>query len=414
MSRRLSVSTEILGDEEQFRDFIGQVLESSDQIELKMNPLDLAGSRHRLPPRLLLLSNLFFGAAAQIPIRATLPSKDGVRLDIMRSGIPFSLLAVQSHRKIVDADGNKDLPDRWVELWTQPWSPLEPIGGRLFEDEPRIVDNCEVLKNENNAKRATRVVVDPHLQSASELEEKASQDLFYYWLSLVTPDSEDTQLLDKRKQWMRMVTNCVVKEPLLNLSHHAISCPPDIAPRQGIRSLVMLGRTDGGGKDSYPRLQMLVADNGYGLVDTLRPKLQASGLKVDREQADKTALEILRYAVFRPASTAKDPGLAWARERFVSANKLCESSSQNEELTNAQLTVITGDSDSNEDAIWVTVKENGDWRDGGKVKGVPFVGTTVFATLPMPNQHTHSPVERSREKKKTISFLTRDQTTLPF
>ena len=275
---------------------------------------------------------------------------------------------------------------------------MEPAVGRLFEeDEPRIMDSKDfagpngALANPSNAKKATRVVVDPHRRSRQLLQSRSNQGLAGRWLNLVTPTSQNSDLRAHRKTWRSVVAGRVLVEPLLNLVDHAIKCPDGADHRRDIRSLVLLARTEGGGTESHPRLQMLIADNGYGLVETLRPKLRQSLDSVERGMADRSAVDVLRFAVTRPASTAKDPGLPWARSGFEvavdEARHSMEIEGATEDLsvdyTPDEFSIISGDPDNDNRTIWVRMRHDGA-VDSGCIEGVPFIGTTVFSTISMP------------------------------
>lgn len=393
MTEPLRVSTGVLADWDQFSQLVERILGSTEGVHLDMREFDIEGGQRLSPLPLLLLSNLFLGRAATTPVRVTLPQTDAARLVTMRSGLVFSLLS----RPSGVASTTVELPDRssesferWVELWTQPWSPREPAVGRLFDDEPRAVDSRDyagpgrVISNPNNAKRATRVVVDPHRRSREFLHSQSSQGLARRWLRLVTPSSRDADLLKRRETWISLVAGRILTEPLLNLADHAIKCPKGETPRTHIRSLALLARTDGG-RDSYPRLQMLVADNGYGIVPTLRPKLRASESETDRQMADQPGADLLHFVVSRPARTAKDPGLPWARVGFDAALAEVASTEQGIDTpeVDAEFTVISGDPDNNDAATWVTASRDGS-LESQRLPSLPFVGTTVFVTLPMP------------------------------
>lgn len=396
----LRVTTELLTDEAGFQHLVEIIRDSEVGLHLDLSGFDLEGGQRLAPINLLLLSNLFLGAAAKTPVTVTLPSTDAARLAAMRSGLLFSLLgrsADPSSTEVILPGVSPGALNKWIELWTEPWSPREPAVGRLFDDEPRVVDSRDyagagrVINNPNNAKRATRVVVDPHRRSRQFLHVQASQGLARRWLRLVTPTSRDIALTNQRETWMSIVSGRILTEPLLNLADHAIKRPPELPSRPHIKSLALLARTDGG-RDSHPRLQLLVADSGYGIVNTLRPKLERSGLRAERQVAEKSAIEILEFTVTRPATTAKDPGLPWARAGFeVAVSEAAGVGAAHDGDLDAEFTVITSDPDCEDAAIWVTVARDRQVTRERRTT-LPFVGTTVFVTLPMPRPGVHQEV----------------------
>lgn len=414
MSRRIVVDADVLSDTYEFQSLVDKVINSTEQIHLDMSEFDLSSGRRLAPLSLQLLSNLFAGNAAKTITKVTLPSTDSGRLAAMRSGLYFYLIAHWSltgkseidHPKITDYAFNL-----WKQVWSEPWSPKEPNVGRLFEDEPRVVDLKEFFNNPRNAKRAARIVVDLLKQPHDFIESALPQGLAHRWLQLVTPKSHDSSLAKQREIWMSLVSGRILMEPFLNVVDHAgkrpIECPPEYdfercLPQPCIKSVGLIARTEGG-SGSYPRLQVLVTDNGYGLVNTLRPKLlwnSSEESEESRRVGRSSASEILEFAVMRDAKTAQDRGLPWARTSFeVAVSKASELSLMSPSDVEAEFTVITGDPDNNNMAIWVTARRDGT-KETGSMPMLPFVGTTVFANMPMP---CGQPEDESEETKEFIS-----------
>ena len=358
-----------------------------EQVVLDFSALEFS-SAHRIRPfNLLLLANVVGATAHRPALKLVLPADDNARLLVLRSGLLFSLATRKRAVSASDIDGLTDarLASRWLEIWKRPWSPVQPTLGRLFDDEPRPVDDRAVLSNPRNAKRATRIIVDPHLLSREALMHHASQGLAGAWLSSVVPDSSNERRREARDMWQGLVTSRVLGEPLINLPDHA-STRPNGSPalNRQVHSLVLLARTDGGGDVSYPRLHALISDNGYGLVSTLRPALRRPGAPVrEAEMANASAIDVLKFALTRPAKNVNDPSLPWARETFG----IAVGAMDDRFLGDVEFTVITGDEDNGNDAVWASVPSSGRGEDvtTGVVAGVPFVGTTVFACLPMPH-----------------------------
>lgn len=390
MTKRFTVHAATLEDDEWFAGLGGAG--DGEPVELDLTSLEVDSAKRVDPVKLLLLSNYVQQLGQSAPMHIQMPDEDVARLAVMRSGLLFS--ALQNCDRFPETGFtlrgvSDDASAAWRDLWTQSWSPREPAAGRLFDDEPRILDGrprkgeVNVLKNPNNAKRATRVVVDPHTRSREFLNSQASQGLAKRWLRVVTPTSADKALRDRRELWMGVVSERIVREPLLNLKDHALKRPSGSDHLSNIRSLALLARTDGG-SDSYPRLHILVSDSGYGVVATQRPRLCASDDEIDRQLAADDAEGILRYVLSRPAITANDPGLPWARTgmQVATGQAIGPDGGSTDRDVAAEMTLITGD-DRRHRSIWVTAHRNGGYSSGA-VEGVPFIGTTFFASLPMP------------------------------
>ncbi|HEY5244434.1 MAG TPA: hypothetical protein VIJ60_02115 [Acidimicrobiales bacterium] len=397
----LSATTGVLSSDDDLCALVEGICQSRGPVHLDLEAFDLDSPQRLDPLRLYILSNVCLNAPRGHIRRLTLPAGDNARLALMRSGLLFGIFSRStigaSDTPTIDGLGNASL-HLWIELWSHPWSPMEPAVGRLFEeDEPRLMDSKDfagpngAFANASNAKKATRVVVDPHRRSRRLLQSRSNQGLAGRWLNLVTPTSQDSDLRAHRRTWRSVVAGRVLVEPLLNLVDHAIKCPEGAGRRRDIRSLALLARTEGGGTESHPRLQMLIADNGYGLVETLRPKLRQSSDNAERDRADQSALDVLRFAATRPACTAKDPGLPWSRSGFEVAvdeaqhSKKLEGVMEDRSIGYApdEFSIISGDPDNENRTIWVRMRRN-DAPESGSVEGVPFIGTTVFATIPMP------------------------------
>ncbi|MYG27518.1 MAG: hypothetical protein F4213_16105 [Boseongicola sp. SB0677_bin_26] len=408
MPYRISIDADTIAESGKFQEVIENIVGSSEDIHLDMSDFDLSGGRRLAPINLQLLANLFAGSSSDTVTKVTLPTTDSGRLHAMRSGFYFYLVAHRSqignieiiHPNISDNDFAE-----WKRLWSQPWSPREPIVGRLFEDDPRIVDVKKFFKNPRNAKRATRIVVDILKQPHDFIESALPQGLAHRWLQLVTPTSNDPKLVKQRDIWMSLVSGRILMEPFLNVVDHAGKRPPEYPPeydmarcppRPCIKSVGLIARTEGG-SGSYPRLQLLVTDNGYGLVNTLRPKLLWEKSKSSNEIGNSSASDILDFAVMRDANTAQDRGLPWARTSFeVAVSKASKTSSMSSKDIEADFTIMTGDPDNNNSAIWITAKRDGT-KESGTMSALPFVGTTVFVTMPMP---CGQPVQESDEAQE--------------
>lgn len=390
-SKVVSFGLSQLSEPDAFRAAISRILElnrNGAEIVLDFSDLRLTSSQRVRPFNLLLLANVVATTASTSPARLVMPQDDNGRLLVLRSGLLFSLVSRRKPVGVGDIDGLAERPvvARWLDLWKQPWSPVQPAFGRLFDDEPRPVDEPTVLSNLNNAKRATRIVVDPHLLSRDALMQHAAQGLAGAWLRSVTPDSSDERRREARTVWQSLVTSRVLGEPLINLPDHATARPVLAEPlRRAVRSLVLLARTDGGGTDSQPRLHIVVADTGYGIVNTLRPHLHsATASKEERSVAEGTSIDVLNFAMTRPAKTVNDPGLPWARDTFgVAVGK----ATAEDRPLDVEFTVVTGDPEHSNDTIWARAPASGRSEDvvTDRVSGVPFIGTTVFACLPIPH-----------------------------
>lgn len=394
--KHLDVSASDLGSVDSLRNLAEAVLGSERYVHLDMSDLTLAGARRLSPVPLFLLSNLVIGGGAESLRRVTLPSDTAARLAVMRSGLHFSLsVARQEHEDDLTVEHPGLSPDsvrRWEQLWSSPWSLEEPSAGRLFDVTPirceqtaEVPDIREYVQKADNAKKAVRVVVDPGLRSRESIMRDTPKGLAHYWLRLVTPVSGNAELQKRRTLWMSLVSRRILKELLLNVVDHANSCPPSRPKIARMRSLMILARTDGGGSDSYPRLQILVTDNGYGLINTLRPKLLSHADTRGRALAETSAQSVLSNAIKGSARTANDPGLVWARDSFEAALATAKPSDEGarEDWLDAEFTLITGNPDSSDSAIWVTANGKGDIRTES-LDSLPFVGTTAYVTLPMP------------------------------
>lgn len=400
MTRDISFTRRTLSEDEPFREAVDKLLVSQAAGEsalLDFSALALSGRQRLRPFHLLVLANVLLSAAGEVPVQLKMPESDSARLAVLRSGLLFSLACRPTPITPSDVRGlatsDRSL-QRWLELWRLPWSPVQPALGRLFQDEPRPVDEAAVLLNPRNAKNATRVVIDAHLNSRDSLLQQASNGLAGAWLQSVTPSSQDRDVQHRRDVWQKLVTSRVLGEPLINLPDHALTCPLAAQPfTREVRSLVLLARTDGGGVESYPRLQVVVADNGYGLVRTLRPKLCSAGAaSAERDYAEKSAADVLKFAISRPAKTVNDPGLAWARSSFGTAItntslELRASGVTEVDLADAEFTLIAGDPENGDNTVWARTPSSGQAEDvqHGVIEGVPFTGTTVFASLPIPH-----------------------------
>lgn len=356
-----------------------------------LSEFSLVGGTRQQPIPLLILANAALGVAQRAPVSISLPTDDVARLAILRSGILFAVASsagIHGHSPIVGMA--PDVVSKWLELWSRPWSPHEPILGRLFDDEPRVVDGREfsgpggILKNKSNAKRATRVIVDPHPRGREFVREQCAGKLAGSWLSAVIPSSQNTEVALRRNVWAGVVTQRVLVEPLLNVVDHAFKRPAGettTVPYQ--RSFMLLARTDGGGVESHPRLHLLVADGGYGLVQTLRPKLSVSDNQAEAAMAECSAEEILGFAVGRPAMTAADPGLPWARSGFAHAvDEAVRTGVIDDDRLNYEFTVLTGDPDTNGTLI---ARCTVDGKVNTEAQAMPFIGTCVLVTLPVPH-----------------------------
>lgn len=412
MPNRIPIDVDTLAESGKFEEVIERVVGSSEKIHLDMSDFDLSRGRRLAPINLQLLANLFAGNSSDIITKITLPTTDSGRLHAMRSGLYFYLVAHRSQVgdiEIIHPNISEHHFAEWKRLWSQPWSPREPIVGRLFEDDPRIVDVKEFFQNPRNAKRATRIVVDILKQPHDFIESALPQGLAHRWLQLVTPTSHDPELVKQRDIWMSLVSGRILMEPFLNVVDHAGKRPPEYPPefdkarcppRPCIKSVGLIARTEGG-SGSFPRLHLLVTDNGYGLVNTLRPKLLWDTSRSNNEIGSSSASDILNFAVMREAKTAQDRGLPWARTSFeVAVSKASKTSSMSSKDVDADFTVITGDPDNNHRAIWITAKRDGT-KESGVMPVLPFVGTTVFVTMPMPcGQPVQNPDE-AQEPEET-------------
>jgi hypothetical protein len=360
------------------------------EVTLDFSAFELNGAARQHPSPLLILANAALGVADRAPLSVVLPKEDQARLALLRSGILFAVaVSAERYRHEALVGMDPDVARQWLELWSTPWSPHEPILGRFFDELPVAVDGPEfagpggILKNRSNAKRATRVIIDPHPRGRDFIREQCAGKLAGGWLSAVIPGSPDTQRAMKRNVWSGVVTQRVLLEPLLNVVDHAFTRPIDgtpSLPAAPARSFVLLARTDGGGKQSNPRLHLLVADSGYGLVSTLRPKLKSSGLVSEKGIANSTSAGLLKFAIERPAKTAADPGLPWARSGFahvVSAGHYAGSDEYEYEFT-----ILTGDPD---DGTMLVARCTSNGLIDTKSFPMPFLGTSILVTLPVPH-----------------------------
>jgi hypothetical protein len=122
---------------------------------------------------------------------------------------------------------------------------------------------------------------------------------------------------------------------------------------------------------------VIVTDTGYGAINTLRPKRKRRIPQVGNE----TGEEVLTAAVTGRAQTMNDPGLIWARTGFEIAIR--EAGTPMDDDIQHEFTILAGDG-LNGDVVWVSVHADGS-SETGRHRGIPFVGTTVFASLPIPH-----------------------------
>lgn len=415
VGQRIPFAADTLTHDAPFAEAVARLLGSStgDRVVLDFADLTLSTAQRLRPFHLLVLANVVMTARQDLQLGIAFPRTDTARLAVLRSGLLFGLAGRQNPIRTADIEGLSAAPeqvDKWLDLWRMPWSPGQAVLGQLFDDQPRPVDDPTVLDNTANAKKATRIVVDPHLESRDSLMEQASRGIAGAWLQCVTPSSSDDSLRRRRLRWQSLVTSRVLGEPLINLPDHALTRPLGSQTLEHpIHSLVLLARTDGGGTESAPRLQLVVSDNGYGLVRTLRPKLQRSDSAApERAHAEDKAEDLLAWALSRPARTVQDPGLPWARDTFGTAVQHADgldeaaAASRAGYFVDVEFTIITGDPDASNETVWASVPYTGqaDHVRCGRIHGVPFNGTTVFAHLPIP----HSPlVTRSNMQSESHS-----------
>jgi len=348
------------------------------------------------------IGNLVLNSVGQVPLRVSFPDTDPGRLLLYRSGLVYGLARRRNSQMetIIDGLAEDGAVGRWLSLWSQPWSPGGlGMDGRLFDDEPRAVDTDQAVRDAgalgkpSNAKNAIRVIVDPHRRDKSTIRQSASMGLARGWIGAVLPGSRDGVLVQHRRLWKDIVTQRILTEALDNVTDHAFVRPGGAVPlaERDAASFVTLARTDGGGEESAPRLQLVIADNGYGVPATLGAKL-AVGTAEERSVADEaSALRLAEYAFRRRAKTATDPGLLWARTGFATA--LCEAPAASDD--DAELTMLTSDPVSG--TLVVVRIDRHDHTHQEALTDVPFQGTTILASMPMP----HRSASASRRTEET-------------
>lgn len=348
------------------------------------------------------IGNLVLNFVEHVPLRVSFPDTDPGRLLLYRSGLVYGLARrwkAQRHTSIDGLHGEAAV-GRWLSLWSEPWRPGGlGMDGRLFDDEPRPVDtdasvrDAGALGKPANAKNAIRVIVDPHRRDKSTIRQSASMGLARGWIGTVLPGSRDNDLVRRRRIWKDVVTQRILTEALDNVTDHAFVRPAGAAPlaERDAASFVTLARTDGGGEESAPRLQLLIADNGYGVPATLRAKLAVGGAEEKAIVAAGSTAQLAGYVFRQRAKTATDPGLLWARTGFVTA--LCEAPAASDD--EAELTMLTSDYATG--TLLVVRIDRHDHVHQEAFTDVPFQGTTILASMPMP----HRPVSGSHVTDET-------------
>lgn len=339
------------------------------------------------------LGNLILTGLEDLPLRVGLPAGDPARLLIYRSGLMYGVARRQraGGKVVIDGLQSRRPVEQWLRLWSEPWRPGGPgMDGKLLDDEPRPVDTDSAVReigaliNRSNAKNAIRVIIDPHRREKATIRQSAALGLARGWIGSVLPGSRDDDLLQRRRLWKDVVTQRILTEALDNIVDHAFARPAAVAPlaEREAASFVALARTDGGGDKSAPRLQLVVADNGYGVPATIRAKL-AAGPTADGVPAEGTGPVLAAHAFRQKARTATDPGLLWARTGFATA--LSEAPVDDE----AELAMLTSD-DATGTLVLVTIDRH-DEMHAEAFADVPFQGTTILATLPMPHRPVAGP-----------------------
>lgn len=364
--------------------------EDSAGLHLDFQPLAGASAERASMRWLAAMGNVILNFAGPLPLRVTFPSGDPGRLLLYRSGL---LYALARHERLgrplaIEGFGDSRAFNPWLRLWSVPWRPGGlGMDGRLLDDEPRAVDtdravrDAGALVNRSNAKNAIRVIIDPHRREKSVVRQSASMGLARGWIGAVLPGSRNDELVTRRRLWKDVVTQRILTEALDNVTDHAFVRPEgarSVAERDAA-SYVTMARTDGGGDESAPRLHLVVADNGYGVVTTLRAKL-AKGSEADRNLARTgDAVSVAAHAFRQRARTATDPGLLWARTGFVTALDRVPVTSDDD----AELTMLTSDHETGSLVVVRIDRHDNVHRE--TLTDVPFQGTTILASLPMPH-----------------------------
>ena len=336
------------------------------------------------------IGNVVLNSVGESPLRVSFPESDPGRLLIYRSGLVYGLarrLRTGRDGELTGFEKGAAVTD-WLRLWSEPWRPGGlGMDGRLLDDEPRPIDtehavrNAGTLAKRSNAKNAICVIVDPHRREKSTIRQSASMGLARGWIGAVLPGSRDVDVLKRRRLWKDVVTQRILTEALDNITDHAFVRPNEAhpLPERDAASYVTLARTDGGGEKSAPRLQLVIADNGYGVPATLRAKLGMGSIHERALATEATGLQLAAHAFRQRAKTATDPGLLWARTGFVTA--LDEAAVLDDE---AELTMLTSD-DATGTLVVVRIDRNDEVHQE-EFSDVPYRGTTILATLPMPHR----------------------------
>lgn len=412
----ISITENEFTDTELFRTVVERLLEcqrTNRAVTMDFSGFAL-GSKHRVRNTAnqsewlfpIILSNVLLVAAGAVPLRVKMPRNDSAVLVLLRSGILFSLRNRHASLEATDIEGLGTAAEvsKWLDLWNTPWSPMAPTLGMLFETYPRPVDRSDVLANRNNAKHAIRVVIDSHLERRERLLDQATNGLGGSWLTKIVPESKDPDLREKRRRWSSVVASRLLGEPLINVPDHALTKPPNADPIQRVvHSLLLLGRTDGGGAASYPRLQILIADNGYGMIASLRDKVDRIPAAAKAGVTSSSSGEdLLRYAASGPAETIDDPGLSWARVAFGFA---ATAGAAGDDDPESQFCLVSGDPNRNHAVTWASVPRSGEVAEikTSNIEGVPFHGSTVVANLAMP----HHPSARPSVEDEVTELVSR-------
>jgi hypothetical protein len=385
VSTHIKIDTSAVSDIEAFgavaRKFVSAA-RHGDALQLDLSHFAPSQHQHFRPFNLILLANLLVGNTDANQVEVVLPATDTGNLLVLRSGIIFALVnrpgAKMGNRLITV--GGQPVDPVWLHRWSSAWTPIQPMLGSVFPQEPRLVKESALLSRPDNEKRATRVIIDPHLEPRAKLLSHAQNGMAGPWIRwVITGDNPANR--KRRDIWLSGLTSKVLGEPLLNIVDHGLSRPSTATPLdRPVRSMVLFARTDGGGEKSHPRLQVMVSDTGYGAINTLRDKLP--NRRYAHLKPDASAEEILHGIVMGKAETMNDPGVAWARSGFeVAVREGAPSDAQ--ERGQHEFTMISGDGVADGEAVWVRVDPDGK-PEVGRLPGVPFVGTTVFVTLPIP------------------------------
>ncbi len=213
-------------------------------------------------PSVMVAANLLVGRFQDLPVEVQLPCSNGLNLQLARGGLFFAL--AKREGRVAWSGGAPEAWEKVARTWIQPFHPNDEamyrnalVDVRDVEREPWVVRAA--------FQRYLLSVIHPHLRPAYSLRADLDE-IAQRWLSMRLDIPQGSKLVSTLRDCA-----AIFYEICVNV--------PDHAGLGGNSSGVSLGQiyvTLGGGRDSYNRLHMSVADNGVGLpqrVNERYPKL---------------------------------------------------------------------------------------------------------------------------------------------